>query len=97
MNGPFAAGTTFFMQPSGAAGFTSTLLEVRENELFTDETVIDGTRVVVHHRITALESGVTRIVYSTEIAGPNAAEFGPMVTSDFADVLMALKEPAENT
>jgi hypothetical protein len=96
MTGPFAAGTTFFMQPPGDAGFTSTLLDVRENELFTDETMIDGTRVVVHHRITPLASGGTKIIYSTEITGPHAAQFGPMVTSDFADVLMALKELAEN-
>jgi uncharacterized protein YndB with AHSA1/START domain len=86
MRGPFAAGSTFFMQPPGDEGFVSTLLEVRENELFTDETVIDGTRVVVHHRITPLASGRTRIAYSTEIEGPNAEEFGPMVTNDFGDV-----------
>lgn len=95
IHGPFAEGTTFDMQPPGSEPFTSTLLAVDENVGFTDETVIDGTRVVVHHRIAALGPGRTRVTYSTEITGPAAAEFGPMVTGDFPDVLQALKRRLE--
>ena len=95
LNGPFAAGTTFVMRPPGADLFTSTLLTVEEPREFTDETVIDGTRVVVRHLIEALPEGGSRVTYATEISGPQAAEFGPMVTGDFADVLAGLKRAAE--
>jgi uncharacterized protein YndB with AHSA1/START domain len=96
IHGPFLEGTTFSMKPPGQDAFTSTLLDVKENEGFTDETVIDGTRVVVRHEITPLASGNTRVTYSTEISGPAAAEFGPAVTGDFPDVLSSLKRLSEN-
>lgn len=96
IHGPFTKGTTFSMQPPGEDAFTSTLVDVKQNECFTDETIINGTRVLVHHRITPLPSGNTRITYGTEISGPDASEFGPMVTGDFPDVLKALKNSAEN-
>jgi len=94
--GDFIAGTTFFMQPPGEAGFTSTLVDVQENNLFVDETVIDGTRVLVTHKLIPLAAGGTRIIYATEITGPAAAEFGSMVTGDFKAVLSALRKLAEN-
>ncbi|MES2104657.1 MAG: SRPBCC family protein [Pseudomonadota bacterium] len=97
MRGPFANGTTFSMQPPGEEAFISTLTDVKENEGFTDETVIDGTRVVVYHKIIPLASGSTKVIYSTEITGPAEAEFGPMVTADFSDVLGKLKKLAENS
>jgi uncharacterized protein YndB with AHSA1/START domain len=95
IHGPFVTGTTFTMKPPEAEPFTSTLITVQENESFTDETVIDGTRVVVHHSIVPLPSGQNRIVYATEITGPRAEEYGTAVTSDFAEVLGALKALAE--
>jgi hypothetical protein len=95
LHGAFAKGSTFFMQPPGEEGFTSTLVDVKENDSFTDETVVGETRVLVHHKIMRLPSGNTRITYSTEISGPAEEEFGPMVTGDFADVLRALKVLAE--
>jgi carbon monoxide dehydrogenase subunit G len=97
IHGPFAAGTTFTMKPPGVDAFTSTLVDVRENENFTDETVIDGTRFVVHHALSRLPSGNVRVSYSTEISGPAAAEFGPIITADFPDVLAALKRLAESS
>ncbi|MHA6205802.1 SRPBCC family protein [Dyella soli] len=95
LHGPFAAGTSFTMQPPGMEPFTSTLTAVRENEGFTDETVVDGTRVVVEHRIEVLAPGRTRIVYRTRIDGVAADDIGPLVTGDFADVLRALRRQAE--
>jgi hypothetical protein len=88
-------GTTFTMQPPGSEAFLSTLLEVRKDEAFVDETVIDDTRVVVHHGITALGDGGSRILYRTETTGPVAEEIGPFVTEDFGSVLAALKKIAE--
>ncbi|WP_442781637.1 SRPBCC family protein [Collimonas fungivorans] len=95
IHGAFVDGTTFTMQPPGEDVFTTTLIDVRENQGFTDETIIDGTRVLVHHKIVPLASGGSKVIYSTEITGPAAADFGPMVTADFPDVLSALKNIAE--
>lgn len=95
IHGPFKRGTSFTMQPPGQDTLTSTLIEVKPNESFTDETVVDETRVLVSHKLVPLSQGRTRIIYSTQITGPGAEEFGPMVTSDFPDVLAALKELAE--
>lgn len=95
LHGPFAAGTTFLMQLPDGIAFTSTLLDVQPNQGFTDETLIEGNRVLVHHRIEPEADGNTRITYATEISGPQAAELGPMVTGDFAEVLQALKAAAE--
>lgn len=97
IHGPFAVGTTFSMQPPGEEPFTSTLVEVEENQGFTDETIIDGTRVLVHHRIELLTSGKTKIAYQTEVTGSNAGEFGALVVSDFPDVLRVLKRLAEES
>lgn len=97
LHGPFVAGTTFSMKPPGEEAFTSTLIDVRENQSFTDETVIDQTRVIVRHEITPLDNGNCRITYSTEISGAAAAEFGPMVTGDFAHVLNSLKRKVESS
>ena len=97
IHGPFAAGTTFTMQPPGSEAFVSTLTSVQENEAFTDETVIDGTRVEVHHGIVRLSDGRSRIVYSTTITGPAAAEIGPFVTEDFGSVLRSLKRLSEES
>lgn len=94
LHGAFVTGTTFTMQPPGSDAFVSTLVDVRDHEGFTDETVIDDTRVIVEHRIEPLASGV-RVVYGTRITGPAADEIGPMVTGDFGDVLGALKALAE--
>lgn len=95
IHGPFEVGATFTMQPPGQDAINSTLIEVEPNEGFTDETVVDETRVLVSHKLVPLPSGKTKIIYSTEITGPGSAEFGPMVTSDFADVLANLKKLAE--
>jgi hypothetical protein len=95
IHGPFANGTTFTMHIPGEDVFTSTLIDVKENQGFTDQTIIDGTRVLVHHKIVPLASGGAKIIYSTEITGPAAAEFGPVITADFPDVLGALKSIAE--
>ncbi|WP_394792009.1 SRPBCC family protein [Rhodoferax sp.] len=96
IHGPFANGTTFSMQPPGEQAFTSTLIDVRPEQGFTDETVIDGTRVLVYHQIVALAPGLTQVIYRTEITGPGAADFGPMVTADFPEVLQSLKRQAED-
>ncbi len=95
LHGPFAEGTTITMKAPGQDALTSTLIQVKPSQSFTDETVVGETRVLVSHRLAPLPSGRTKIVYSTKITGPGAAEIGPMVTADFPDVLAALKNLAE--
>jgi Polyketide cyclase / dehydrase and lipid transport len=95
LHGPFANGTTLTMQPPGQEALTSTLIEVRPNEGFSDETLVGETRVLVRHQLLPLPAEGTRIIYRTEITGPGAMELGPMVTADFPAVLAALKQLAE--
>jgi hypothetical protein len=55
---------------AGRRGLHHTLIDVKENEAFADETVIDRTRVVVRHGIEPSSPGRARVVYSTVITGP---------------------------
>jgi hypothetical protein len=95
LHGPFVAGSSFTMQPPGTDAFVSTLIAVDEARGFTDETVIDETRVVVDHRIEALSPYRVRVTYATQITGPEAQAIGPEVTDDFGDVLRGLKAICE--
>src|SRR5690349_6735793 len=90
LHGPFAEGTTFTMKPPGQDALTSRLSRVVPDQEFVDETVIGPVRVVVSHRLTELPDRRCRVTYRTEVTGPDAAEIGSMVTSDFPQVLSAL-------
>ena len=95
LHGPFAEGTTFTMKPPGQDPLTSRLIRVIPDQDFVDETVVGPVRVVVSHRLTALPDERCRVTYRTEVTGPDAAEVGRMVTSDFPQVLSALKAVVE--
>ncbi|MEP7053021.1 MAG: SRPBCC family protein [Pseudomonadota bacterium] len=90
LEGPFADGTWFTMTPPGGDQLRSRLIDVRENECFIDETVVDDLRIRVAHRLTPLAPERTRVTYSVEAVGPGAAEVGPMISADFPDVLASL-------
>ena len=95
IDGPFEAGTWFTMKPPGEDSLRSKLVEVRENACFVDETRLGELAIIVAHRIESLGAGRTRIVYAVEAFGPEAAEIGPAVASDFPQVLAALAKLAE--
>ncbi len=95
LEGPFSAGTSFMMKPPGQDAFRSVLTEVRENECFVDETRIGDLVIAVAHRIEPLSPSRTRISYSVDAHGSEAAEVGPMISADFPDVLAALVAAAE--
>jgi uncharacterized protein YndB with AHSA1/START domain len=97
LNGPFASGSTFDMQPPGMEAFTSTLVDVRPHAGFTDETHIAGTRFLVSHELQSLPSGGTRITYTIRVEGLDAETMGPVVSADFPEVLAALKAIAERS
>jgi hypothetical protein len=97
LDGPFVTGAWFTMTPAGGDALRSQLLDVRENECFVDETRVGDLVVIVHHRLTPLGAGRTRISYSLSAEGPGASEIGPMIAADFPDVLASLKARAEGT
>ena len=95
IDGPFAAGTWFTMQPPGEAPLRCRLVEVRDNACFVDETCVGDLVVTVAHKIEPASAGRTRIIYAVEAKGPDAAEIGAAVSADFPDVLTALVKLAE--
>ncbi|HEV2693274.1 MAG TPA: SRPBCC family protein [Verrucomicrobiae bacterium] len=96
MTGPFAVGSQFVMTPPGQEPLMSRLVEVRENEVFVDETRVDELIVLVAHRIGRVSAYRTRVTYAVEAIGPGCAEIGPAVSSDFPDVLKSLVRLAES-
>ena len=95
LHGPFKTGTTFTMQPPGQDAFDSTLIDVRPNELFVDETKLGDIRVVVEHRIEPIATNQVQVHYRITVEGPEAAEIGAAISADFPDVLNALAQRAE--
>jgi uncharacterized protein YndB with AHSA1/START domain len=90
LEGPFANGTWFTIKAPGQDAFRSRLIDVLENERFTDETRIDDLVVTVVHRIERVAAGRSRVIYAVEAAGPGAADIGPAISADFSEVLAAL-------
>lgn len=95
IEGPFATGTWFTMKPPGEEALRSQLIEVRENACFVDETQVGDLVIKVAHRIESLGPAHTRIVYAVDAKGAQAAEIGPVVASDFPEVLASLAKLAE--
>ncbi len=95
IDGPFATDTWFTMTPPGEDPLRSRLVEVQENVCFVDETRVGDLAITVAHRIEPLGTGRTRVTYAAEARGPQAAQIGPAVASDFPQVLAALVERAE--
>jgi hypothetical protein len=95
IDGPFAAGTWFTMQPPGEEPLRCKLVEVRDNACFVDETRVGDLVVTVAHNIESAGNGRTRITYAVEAKGPDAADIGAAVSADFPEVLAALVKLAE--
>jgi hypothetical protein len=96
IHGPFAEGTEFSMTPPGQETLSTRLVEVRENEVFVDETCVGELVVRVTHRIDRVDSRRTRVTYAVEAVGPGCDEVGPAVSADFPDVLKSLVRMAES-
>jgi hypothetical protein len=94
LDGPFAEGTWFTMKPPGEEPLRSQFIVVRENDCFVDETRVMDLVVRVAHRIERLDPERTRITYALDAEGPQAAEIGAAISSDFPDVLARLAEVA---
>ena len=99
VEGPFAVGTAFTMTPPGDEPIRMRLVEIKPGESFTDEMDAGDFVVRTQHRLEPTATGLTRIVYRTEITGEAAdhigPELGPQITADFPEVLAALAKLAE--
>ena len=96
LDGPFATGSAFIMWLPGGQTIRSVLTAVEKDRGFTDETLLDGTRVTVCHAIDPLSARRCKVSYRTTVTGPMALEVGPMVSADFPEVLASLKRLAES-
>lgn len=98
IDGPFEVGATITMQPHGWDPITVRLLEVKPQEIFVDETEVDGLIITIAHGIERLDGGRLRIVYKTDITGPDAdekgAEVGGSITESFPQTVTQLVERA---
>jgi uncharacterized protein YndB with AHSA1/START domain len=94
VDGPFAAGTTVAMTPTGQDTVRLRLAEVRENERFVDEAQFAGVVIRTTHLVDPIDGGRVRVTYRMEITGPAADEvgprLGPAITADFPDTIAAL-------
>ena len=99
VEGPFAVGTTFTMTPPRDEAIRMRLVEIKPGASFTDEMDAGDFVVRTQHRLEPTATGLTRIVYRTEITGEAAdhigPELGPQIAADFPDVLAALVKLAE--
>jgi uncharacterized protein YndB with AHSA1/START domain len=97
LTGAFQTGAIFSMTVPGQPPVTMTtrLIEVRPRESFIDETVVGDLVIVVSHRLEPRGPARTTVVYAMTATGPGAEEVGPAVSSDFPEVLSALKGLAE--
>jgi len=98
MHGPFEAGTSAVMVLPDGTELPFTFGWVEAGKGFEDVTEVPDAGVVVRvrHELVAVEGG-TEITYRCEVEGPDevAAEVGPMVSGDFAEVIAALAARAE--
>ena len=99
VDGPFAVGTTFIMTPPRDEPIRMRLVEIEPGTSFTDEMDAGDFVVRTEHRLEPAASGLTRIVYRTQITGEAAGhvgpELGPQITADFPEVVAALAGRAE--
>lgn len=93
LEGPFAVGSTISMTPSGQEAIRSTIVEIRENERYADETEFGDVVLRFSHTLSALGGG-TRIVHRLEISGPAAdqagPQIGPSIVEDFPEAMSGL-------
>jgi hypothetical protein len=93
LDGPFAVGSPVVMKPIGQDPITSTIVEVRPEQRYADETVFGGVTLRFSHTLHRQPAG-TRVVHRLEIAGAAAdeigPELGPAITEDFPEAMAGL-------
>jgi len=99
ISGPFEAGSTIRMTPTGQDPVELRIAEAVAPELFVDEADLGDVVVRTLHRVEPVDARRNRVVYRMEISGPAAdsvgPELGPQISGDFPETLAALVERAE--
>ena len=94
IDGPFAAGSTFVMNPGTDEAVQMTLAEVVPGTSFTDLAEFNGLVIRTIHLMEPAADGDLKITYAMEITGQDAdttgAEIGKQITSDFPETIAAL-------
>ncbi|MBC7592628.1 MAG: polyketide cyclase [Kineosporiaceae bacterium] len=87
LHGPFAVGTTLTITPQGQDPMQSTIVELKVDEVYADQTVHGELMLTFRHQLTRLDDGGTRVTHTLEISGPGADEvgpdLGPQISGDF--------------
>lgn len=91
LHGPFADGSAYTMNLPQDISLVSTLIDVRENLIFVDQTPIGGNIARIYRRIVPLLNGHTRVWYIGYVGGISPEITGPEFTRDFPVVLSDLK------
>ena len=98
LHGPFEVGTALSVTPQGQETFTSRIIELVENEVYADETVLDGFRLVFRQRLRPHGEGGTEVVRELVIDGAEAdrvgPRLGPQISEDFPQAMADLLEAA---
>ena len=92
IEGPFTTGTAFTMELPEGEVVRSRLSEVAQEKYFIDETWVDGTCVIVEHRIEATAADQCILIYAITTQGPQAQAFGEGISADFPDVMAGLEK-----
>jgi hypothetical protein len=96
LDGAFEVGGTGTMEIEGPGAIPFVLIEVEPGVSFLDETVLGEAVLRFDHRVEPRRAGGSRISMRITVDGPGAADMGPMVTDDTAEVLEALARRAES-
>jgi hypothetical protein len=99
ISGPFAAGSTISMTPTGQEPVELRIAEASEPEQFVDEADLGDAVVRTIHRVERVDDERNRIVYRMEISGSAGdrlgPQIGPEISGDFPETLAALAKQAE--
>ncbi|HHY73606.1 MAG TPA: hypothetical protein GX497_10370 [Bacillus bacterium] len=95
LNGPFENGVTGSLTTISQEPLPFTLKEVKENESFSNVTVLDaaGIQLDFYHRI-EMDKSITKLIHGVVISGPNSKvmgnQIGPMITQGIPDAMSNL-------
>jgi hypothetical protein len=98
LHGPFEVGTELSVTPAGQETFRSRIIELVENEVYADETPLEGFSLVFRHRLHPHGAHGTHVVHELVIDGPAADQVGPQlgaqISEDFPQAMADLLEAA---
>lgn len=87
LQGPLEVGTQIAVTPQGQETFRSSIVELKEPQVYADRTEFGDLGLLFRHTLEPLPDGGTRVTHRLEIEGPSAdevgPELGPQISGDF--------------